>query len=535
MTATILAGGRIYAPPRRDVSAVVVIGDVISYVGDLAGARGFASGATEVDLDGRLVTPAFVDAHLHAVQTGQLLNGLDLHDATSREEVLEAVARFARQHPDRPVISGQGWDERHWPDPRPPTRAELDRAADGRAVYLARVDVHSAVVSSALLDRLSGVQDAVGYRPDGLLSGSAHHLGRGAMNRMFSDADRRADATAALRETAAHGIAQVHELGGPQLGPIEDLGRVRDVAADIGLSVRIYWGERANTESIAAARAYGAVGLAGDLCIDGALGSRTAALVDPYADEPGTAWRGQRYLDDDQIADHLRACTLAGVQAGFHCIGDDAVAAAIAGLRRVAAELRPAIVRRCRHRLEHLEMAAEADFPTLAELGVVASMQPGFDAAWGGPGELYEQRLGSDRSGAMNRLGSLHRSGVALAFGSDSPVIPLGGWEAVRAAVRHSQPAERLDVASAFVAATLGGQRAGLTEDSGLLQPGWRADLAVWDVDGVELDPMNGLPSCGGDDPLPACWVTMAAGRQIHGPADSGLPAHRTAADQPSE
>ena len=89
-------------------------------------------------------------------------------------------------------------------------------------------------------------------------------------------------------------------------------------------------------------------------------------------------------------------------------------------------------------------MISDADIATLAELGVVASMQPAFDAAWGKPGELYEQRLGPSRAHAMNRLGTLERSGVRLAFGTDSPVTPLAGWATVRAAVQHWQPSERL-------------------------------------------------------------------------------------------
>ena len=146
-------------------------------------------------------------------------------------------------------------------------------------------------------------------------------------------------------------------------------------------------------ESIARARAAGAAGLAGDLCIDGAIGSRTAALTEPYADADPT--RGARYLDDDEIVGHIVACTRAGLQAGFHCIGDDAVAAAVDGLPPGCADrlARPRSAR-ARHRLEHLEMVAAADLSTLAELGVVASVQPAFDALWGRPGELYEQRLG---------------------------------------------------------------------------------------------------------------------------------------------
>jgi predicted amidohydrolase YtcJ len=522
---TLLHNGRIYSAPDLNASALVLINDRIGSVGSLAEARAFASGGPEVDLGGRLVTPTFVDAHLHVIQTGQVISGLDLHGARKREEVLQAVASYATAHPNRRVIVGQGWDERHWPDPRPPTRAELDQAAGKLAVYLARVDVHSAVISTGLQDQLSEIAGLPGYREDGLLSRQAHHLVRGRMDRLFSDAERRADAAIALSRAASVGIGAVHDMAGPHLGPISDIVRVREAAADLGIDVISYWGEPASAETLEKARTYGAAGLAGDLCIDGALGSRTAALREPYCDqaEESADW-GVRYLSDDEIADHVIRCTTDGVQAGFHCIGDEAVRAAVQGFRRAASVLGVAAVRRCRHRLEHLEMAALPDLPALAEYGVVASMQPAFDALWGGPGELYEQRLGADRAAAMNRWGSMRRAGVELAFGTDSPVTPIAGWETVRAAARHWQPAERLSVAEAFAVATVGGRRAGRVDDGGLLLPGWRADFAVWESDpGGPIMP-DGLPGLEPGDPLPSCWATVVAGRQIYGPEDSGLP-----------
>ena len=111
--------GRIYAPAHPGATALVSQGDRIVFVGDDDGARRWNNGATEVDLQGRLVTPAFVDAHLHAVQTGLVASGLDLHDAASRTEVLDRLAAYAARRPAG-VIVGQGWDERAWPDPRPP-------------------------------------------------------------------------------------------------------------------------------------------------------------------------------------------------------------------------------------------------------------------------------------------------------------------------------------------------------------------------------------------------------------------------------
>ena len=507
----ILTGGRLYAPGAPGATAVAVSGRRIVYVGDDDGARRQAPGEPEIALEGRLVTPAFVDAHLHAIQTGQVMAGLDLHDVPSRAVLLDRLAAYAGRT-ELAVIIGQGWDERGWPDPRPPTRAELDRAAGHRPAYLARIDVHSAVVSSAVLDRCPGIEDSTGYRSDGLLSREAHHLVRGLVNGLFTDDDRRSAARRALTAVAAQGVATVHELGGPHLGPIEDLARVRETAADLGLDVVTYWGELATPESISRARAAGAAGLAGDLCIDGAIGSQTAALTEPYADGSHT---GARYLSDDEIAEHVIACTRAGLQAGFHCIGNDAVAAAVDGFRRAAQIAGPAAVRAGRHRLEHVEMVAAADLSTLADLGVVASVQPAFDALWGRPGELYEQRLGMARARTMNPFASMQRAGVALAFGTDAPVTPLAGWALVRDACRHSRPEERLSIELAFAAATSGGHRAAGIQGAGVLATGALASLAIWDL-GVGPTVPSGLPALEAGDALPRCVGTLANGRFSH-------------------
>ena len=498
-----------FAPTRPGATALVSQGDRIVFVGDDDGARRWSDGTPEIDLQGRLVTPAFVDAHLHAVQAGLVAAGLDLHDGSSRTDVLDRLGAYAARRPTG-VIVGQGWDERAWPDPRPPTRVELDRAAGGRVVYLARVDVHSAVVSTSVLDRLPGVAGMDGFRADGMLTQDAHHRSRVLVNALFDDADRRMAARWALRQAARLGVGTVHELAGPHLGPLEDLVRVREVGAELGVGVVTYWGEPASQAAIGRAQAVGAAGLAGDLCIDGSIGSRTAALHQPYADDETC---GARYLDDDQIAEHVAVCTRAGLQAGFHCIGDDAVAAAVAGLRRAAERVGVDAVRAARHRLEHLEMVAADDIATLARLGVAASMQPGFDARWGRPGELYETRLGSGRAQTMNPLGSLQRAGVQLAFGTDAPVTPIAGWAMVRAAVQHSRPGERLRLQDAFAAATLGGHRAGRVDLAGTIERGGLASLAVWDVRPTPTPAVPDLPDLepGGADP--ECALTVAGGR----------------------
>src|SRR6185437_13691782 len=168
-----------------------------------------------------------------------------------------------------------------------------------------------------------------------------------------------------------------------------------------------YWGQAAVT--VAEARellaATGAHGLAGDLFVDGSLGSRTAALRRPYADAPDS--HGHPYLDAEQVGAHVAACTGAGVQAGFHVIGDAAADTFVEGLRTAARRTSPAAVRARAHRVEHLEMVDAAQMATLAELGVVASVQPVFDAWWGGPSGMYVERLGAERARGMNPFAAL--------------------------------------------------------------------------------------------------------------------------------
>jgi predicted amidohydrolase YtcJ len=294
---------------------------------------------------------------------------------------------------------------------------------------------------------------------------------------------------------------------------VQDLVRVKEVAAEVGMDVTTYWGELARAESVATVARVGAVGLAGDLCVDGAIGSRTAALVEPYADAPT---RGVRYLGDDEITEHLVDCTRAGLQAGFHCIGDDAVAAVADGLRRAAGVVGREPLRAMRHRLEHVEMLADRDIGLLADLGVVASMQPAFDAAWGGPDGVYERRLGHDRSQDMNALGALARAGVPLALGSDTPVTPFASWETVRAAVQHHRPHQRMGTEAALDAATRGGHWARRDDTAGTLVVGARASLAVWDAPEAGVTgavPGALLPSLEPGAPLPVCARTVASGR----------------------
>lgn len=147
--------------------------------------------------------------------------------------------------------------------------------------------------------------------------------------------------------------------------------------------------------------------------------------------------------------------------AGFHVIGDAAVAAAVDAFDAVVAKYGAVAVARCGHRLEHVEMVTEEQAAKLGSWGVIASMQPGFDALWGGESGMYAQRLGIERARPMNHFALLASQGVPLAFGSDTPVTDMNPWAAVRAATRHHTTGSAISARAAFSAATRGAWRAG--------------------------------------------------------------------------
>ncbi len=530
---TLLLNGRVHSPAMPDATALAVRDGVIAWLGSDDVGRGQFPGAQVIDLEGAFVAPAFVDSHIHLTATGLTLSGLDLRPARSKQHCLQLLGDHARAHPDGPIWA-HGWDESTWAEPTPPSTDDVDAVVGDRPAYLARVDVHSAAASTALRVLCTGLVDASGFDPQRPLTADAHHLVRAAARTRLTPQQRGHARTAALNAAAASGIVAVHECAGPQIGGLDDWDEIR--ALDHGVEIVGYWGEAVTTADQARAliERTGARGLAGDLFVDGALGSRTAWLHEPYADAPDCSpgLTGNTYLDRDAIAAHLRACTEAGIPAGFHVIGDAAVTAVVDALESVVASSGAPAVARCGHRLEHLEMVTEEQAHKLGAWGVLASMQPNFDALWGGETGMYTQRLGLKRARSLNPFALLASQGVPLAFGSDSPVTGMDPWATLRAATRHQTPGSALSARAAFAALTRGAWRAAGVRDgvAGTLVPGAPASYAIWEADEFEVsapadavqrwstDQRSRVPPLPRlDGPSPRCRQTVHRGVVIHG------------------
>jgi predicted amidohydrolase YtcJ len=508
--------------PTDRPTALLTDGTTVTWTGH----HRHAPGADRVlDLDGALITPAFVDAHTHLTHTGATILGPDLSAARTLEQLLDLVRTAATTTPAGPVTA-HGWDPSLLAEHRPPTRTELDRATDHRPTYLSRADYHSAVISTALAHD-SGAPRLDGWHPDGLVRRDAHHAALTAIRTRTTTAQRHQRHVAALHAAARAGIATLHEMSTPHLTDEQDLAELAELTTerpapygpyDPALpEIICYRAELVDTPQRAAQvldrlqrAGIRPAGLAGDLCVDGSFGSRTAALAQDYTDAPGE--RGHLYLNAAQIHDHVTACTLTGLQAGFHTIGDRALRTALDGFEQAARTVGLQALRAAAHRLEHAEALDPAAIARLAHLNLTICAQPAFDAVWGGPDGLYATRLGPRRAAALNPLRPLADAGINLCLGSDSPVTPLSGWAALRACVSHHHPEHRLDAHRALHAHTVNGHRAA-RRTAGTLAPGAPATLAVWETDDGTDDLPDLLEQTRAE---PRCLRTVLRGRVLH-------------------
>lgn len=531
---TLYRNGSVYTAADPFATAMLVDGDTVAWVGSEQAATSIADSSMEViDLRGALLAPGFVDSHIHLTETGIALDSLQLSGVRSARELLDAVAGFSCSASSAGgTVLGHGWDETQWADHTLPSQEELERAAGGRKVYLSRVDVHSALVSSSLA-AAAGLDGTEGSGAGGQVKLAAHTAARLAARRLPAAA-LRGYQQQALAEAAANGYVALAEMAAPHIGSTDDLQLAAgwNTGPDAVPEILPYWGELATSadhaRSILDGLGVPVLGLAGDLNLDGSIGSRTAALRSDYTDAPGE--RGNLYLSVAEAAAHLAACSLLGIQAGFHVIGDAGLDAALDALDLAAAEVGEQKVRAAGHRLEHVELADAESISRLARYSVTVSAQPGFDAAWGGDAGLYRQRLGARRNG-MNPFASFYAAGVPICFGSDSPVTPLRPWASVRACLQHNDPAQQISARAAFLGHTRAGWRAARYRNpmAGQLVPGAPASFAVWEVEELMVQVADGRVQSWSTDPRartpllpaldtgsdPVCLQTVRDGREL--------------------
>ncbi len=508
---TLIRANHVYAPGVPDADSLLIEDGLIAWLGLYSAFKNLEIKVDQViEVPDSFVAPGFVDSHVHLSATGAQITGLDLRGATSTAQAIEILRKHVAATNDDFII-GHGWEDTNWPDRNLWNFESVREIVGNRILYLSRIDVHSALVITP--------------KHCGIVKQTEHHDVRSFLQSNLPTQQRRADILAALELAASQGIVSVHENGGPFVSgeadflDVLDLARIKNVP-----QVFAYWG----STDLDQVSGLGAFGAAGDLTVDGSIGSRTALLHNCYLDDETL---GTEFLQPGQIAEHLVGCTKAGIQGGFHAIGDGALSNIIEGIELAIAQVGIEKFRFAKHRIEHAEMLDLNKLNFLANAGVILSMQPVFDELWGNPGGLYEQRLGKDRAAQMNAFNAISKAGITLAFSSDSPVTPINPWRAIKAATEHHTATHRISARAAFSAHTRGGWRASGNENNGVLAPGLPANISIWEVQDYTIkipdervrawstDVRSGTPPLPDlTDSLPKCVMTLRDGSPIWDP-----------------
>ena len=506
----LISNARIYT---FDVANTVLESGSMAFTGDgeILGigdtesmARTFAD-ARQVKMNGKTVLPGLIDSHGHLYGLALSFTMANLTGTRNKADVINRLREFETDLPEGEWLLGRGWDQNDWPEQAFPDRADLDAEFPGRPVWLRRIDGHAAWGNSLAIAQAD--RDLAGdWQPE---DGFIHRDSSGAPSGIFIDGameyiDKTVPETSAGLIDAALDLA-LHTMVSMGLTGVHDPGVDREVIelyqkkiAEGVFPIRVYAmadGMRETTEWLCKEGPLkdpsGRLFMRSvKLYADGALGSRGAALLADYSDDPGN--RGLMFSEADEMEAALRRVFSCGLQAGVHAIGDAANRQVLDAYEKALTEFpdNPG-----RHRMEHAQILHPDDIPRFSELGVIAAMQPTHATS-----DMYwaQERLGAERLAGAYAWQSLLDSGARLAFGSDFPVEQVNPMLGIHAAVtRQDQkgwpqggwlPQERVSREDAIRAFTLDAAYAGFMEQlTGSLETGKRADFIVLDQDIMQI------------------------------------------------
>ena len=510
MIQSILLNGNIITlnKMRPRVSALAISYGRVVALGADAEIRRLATAKTSVvNLDGKTVIPGLTDAHLHWEAQAQAMRSVNVFEAPDKEVAVERVRERVSETPAGEWIQGQGWAQDLWLDRAFPSKADLDEAAPHHPVYLSAKSGHAAWVNTAALKR-AGITSSTGDPVGGQISRDADGAPTGILLETAMDlvgeripnptSDQLADLMLEAQAQALRcGITMIHDFDEPSCLVALQILRERG-----GLSLRAV--KQVNQRWLDAALDSGLRGGFGDdwirigalkLFADGALGPKTALMFEPYQGEPDNY--GMAVVDKEEMIEYVSRASEFGLASSIHAIGDKAVHDALdvfETVRREEAQRGETPAER-RHRVEHVQIIHPRDVNRLAELDVIASMQPihatsdmiAADRYWGErTAYAYNPRLQLD-------------FGARVAFGSDAPVEPLNPFQGIHAAVTRQRndrpeggwhPAARLNLHESLLGFTQGpAYAAGMEDRLGKLDEGSLADLVALDRDIYQVEP----------------------------------------------
>jgi len=481
-------------PPVKD-SIVLIKGDYIVAAGK-KGEIEVPQGSEVYDVSGMTVLPGLIDSHCHFYWMGiGMLRTINLRDTASLAEAISQVREKMKSLPKGEWVLGIGWDESKWPENRYITRSDLDSFSPDNPIMLTRVCGHMISVNSKAL-KIAGVTNKTPNPEGGQIDKGADGEPTGILRDCRYLVEQHVPpvnekiAVEGLKEASEYalslGCTSIHDAG----LDADALIAYQSALATGALKVKAYLMLREGTQELSYQLGLRS-GFGNDmikigcskLLMDGSLGARTAALFEPYTDEPST--KGLLLMPLEKLVEKAKTAHLNGSQIAIHAIGDLAIENVLNSYQE-ALKAKPR--KDHRHRIEHCEILTASQIERIKELGIIPAMQPNFVGEWAGPGSMYEQRLGPERNRLNNPYRTLLDEGITVCFGSDGmPFNPIYGlWSAVNHGIKES----RVSLVEAVKCYTLNGAYASFEEDlKGSIEPGKLADIAVIDSDLTKTPP----------------------------------------------
>jgi predicted amidohydrolase YtcJ len=521
---TVIVNARIYTvnPHQPWAEALAIQGDKILAIGSAKETAAYrATAARVIDAGGRLILPGFTDCHVHFLDGSLSLDRVDLADAKTVAEIQQRVKAFATAHPEQLWVLGRGWSYTAFAPSGLPDKRYLDEIVPNRPVYLEGFDGHTWWANSRAL-ALAGITRETSNPPNGEFvrdpktgepTGAVKEDAADAVMRRSIPVPTREEKLRALRagmkEANRFGLVRVHVAGSISAGTgdVQDVSLFDELRRTGELSVRMYLAYRLDPPAVTAEQLRQIDDFHNDyrdewisagaakFFLDGVIETRTAAMLEPYTNDPSRS--GELNWSPAVYQAAVTELDRRGIQIFSHAVGDRAIRQA---LDSYANAQRTNHTRDARHRIEHIECVSAADIPRFGQLGVIASFQPLHAYPDDDIFKVWSPNVGPERTQRAWAWHSIKNGGGLLGFGSDWPIVTLSPWPGVQNALTRQTaegeppggflPQERLSLEDAIRAYTLDAAFAGRHEKSeGSLEPGKLADLIVLSQDLFKIAP----------------------------------------------
>lgn len=434
-------------------------------------------GVNLIDFEGKTVLPGFYDCNVHAVQNGIGHFCIKI-ETKKREEFLKKLKEIVKEYKKNQLIWCIGFN---WEENERLNRWDLDKISSLHPIVVSKDEIHSTIVNTyaynllAVPSTLNGVEKDVKGMPTGYLFGEASGFARKKIQKLFITYEMKKRAMEiTIDEALRNGVTTFNAMEGGAFFDDEDINIVKEYEKKNKIDISIY----AQNTDVERAVEFGLEGIGGNFYLDGTISSKTAAIYEPYENEPDNY--GILYFSQNELNKFVLDAHKKNMQIALSCIGERAIDQALEAYENA---IKSYGHKNHRHRLEHFVLPSDEQIKRAIQLGIIFSMQPAYDNKWGGKEGKYIKNIG-ERYRRTNPIGKIIRLGGVVAGGSESNITPLSPIYGIHSAVNHTEEENRIDIIEAIKLYTVNAAYANFEENKkGKIEKGFNADLIVLDKD----------------------------------------------------